>query len=310
VVNDNTGSTKVRSATNKVSHKEENKISLEDFMIKVRRNRDPDNEKETLQPIIVKDAQDERNEMKYQQRETWMNRDPEEKNKKGETPIQEVNRLLEEQARISYGSKDRERKSKAKKYNMTSQLRAMKAGETTQGTITALLSGTGSDILITAAIEARRKALGGPHQDEDDTDSDAGEEEEEDEIIPETVTQQSRGKRAVKKKVQQPWNSITREYETKQRLCRSRQAVLSQLNTTDQHLTCKVAKLSRNDKIICGNLYHRTAPNKLQKARNKTPPTKPPNKNPNKKPQNQQNPPQIATKQPNKTPKKTKSPGQ
>jgi hypothetical protein len=123
----------------------------------------------------------------------------------------------------------------------------------------ALLSGTGSDILITAAIEARRKALGGPHQDEDDTDSDAGEEEEEDEIIPETVTQQSRGKRAVKQKVPQPWNSITREYESKQRLCRSRQAVLSQLNTMDQHLTCMIAKLSRNDKIICGNLYHRLA---------------------------------------------------
>jgi hypothetical protein len=134
VVNDNTGSTKLRSATNNVSHKEENKISLEDFMIKVRRNRDPDNEKETLQPIIVKDAQDERNEMKYQQRETWMNRDPEEKNKKGETPIQEVNRILEEQARRSYGSKDRERNNKAKEYNMTSQLRAMKAGETTQVT--------------------------------------------------------------------------------------------------------------------------------------------------------------------------------
>ena len=55
-VNDNIGSTKVRSITNKVPRKEENKISFEDFMIKVRRNRDPNNEKETLRPIIIKDA--------------------------------------------------------------------------------------------------------------------------------------------------------------------------------------------------------------------------------------------------------------
>ena len=58
MVNDNTGSTKVRNVTNKVSHKAENKISIEYFMIKVGRNRDPNNEKETPQPIIFKDAQD------------------------------------------------------------------------------------------------------------------------------------------------------------------------------------------------------------------------------------------------------------
>jgi len=668
VVNDNTGSTKARSVTNKVSHEEENKISIEDFMMKVGRNRDPNHEKETLKPIIIKDAQDVRNEMRYQQRDTWMNRDPKEKNSRGETPIQEVNRILEEQSSRSYGSRDRERKNKAKakKYDMKShrewtlpKLRAMKAGETTQGTpkkrirtprgqldkrtpqaiaieeereretahaalshcgertldetitkgimdgmenlqtkqqmytklgkkklcrhcqrgknskkstkntssphtdkpkgpgtdisadvigpftpsicgatymlvivcmktkymyvksisdqadlhiqfeeyralmkakdvtykrvalnisklctdhasnmmciemkiwrhqhfitefqsapysqhqnfveskiqtlfqggvsslsssgfpnfmlhhmiimkaesmnahwcegsdlspleerfgvrahikdfipagtvmyvnlpkdnrvksgrnerceimywcgrpshgggalafspgknptifvrhhytldsrvvygdilgerfaaqqrldkqymkwslaekamfndktergaildemlrnkthldpiamatekalITqalALLSGTGSDILITEAIEARRKALGGPYQDEDDTDSDAGEHEEEDEEIPETVTQISRGKRERKKKVEETWNPMTKEYESKQRLCRSRQAILSQSNTMDQHLTCTVARISRNDKIICGNLYHRLA---------------------------------------------------
>jgi hypothetical protein len=59
---------------------------------------------------------------------------PEEKNEKGETPIQEVNRILEEQVRRSYGSKDRERKNKAKDYKTTSQLRAMKAGENIQVT--------------------------------------------------------------------------------------------------------------------------------------------------------------------------------
>jgi hypothetical protein len=107
---------KARSVNNKTPHIEEDKVSLEDFMIKAKRDNKPNDEKNILAPIKIKYAQDERREMYHQQREPWMNRGSHKRNEKGETPIQEINRIMNEQARRSYPNKDRERRKLAKDY--------------------------------------------------------------------------------------------------------------------------------------------------------------------------------------------------
>jgi hypothetical protein len=100
-------------------------------LIKAKRDNSLDDKMKPLATIKIKYAREERREIKYQHRETWMNRESQEHNNRGETPIQEVNRMLDEQSKRTYPNKRKQKRRTTRDYTNTSQLHTMKTGEDT-----------------------------------------------------------------------------------------------------------------------------------------------------------------------------------